>query len=705
MPVAEKLARDGLRYTRFHTTALCSPTRAALLTGRNHHSVGFGGLAEFATDSPGYDARRPESAATMARVLASDGYATAAFGKWHQVPVDEAGPDGPFDHWPTGEGFEKFYGFIGGHQSHWQPLLFDGTARVDPPRSPEEGYHLSADLVDQASDWIRDVRTDRPESPFFCYLAFGATHEPFHVPHEWVERYSGEFDHGWDRQRELTLARQKELGVVPDEAELAPWPSGVPRWDELTEDGQRAAAALMEVYAGFAEHMDAQVGRLVDALTDCGVLEDTLILYVLGDNGACPGGGTHGAVNIYGSFEGKLATPEQILAHADALGGIDTAPQYAMGWALAMDTPYQWFKLIASHYGGTRNGLVVHWPAGIEARDEVRHQWHHVIDLLPTILEAAGLPQPRIVDGVDQTPIEGTAMNYSFDDLDAPDRHTTQYFEILGSRGIYHDGWVACTPHRGERILSPGEDVWELYDTTVDWTQAHDIAELHPEKLSELQELFLVEAAKHNVFPLDDRQLRDFHVALRANYQKRRSMTFPAGTRAVRREVVPDVTNSSHTISARICVPDGGAAGVICAQGGRYCGWALYVNDGRLTYCHNLGAPPHFYLRAASSLSAGWHEVRYAFASDGGVLGAGGTCTLSVDGVCVAEGRIEKTLLEFFPDGEGFDVGLQLYSTVTDEIPVGDNSFTGTIDWVRIDIDGDVTRTPEDEERKALARQ
>src|SRR5579859_2139408 len=564
MPAAERLGQNGLRYTRFHTTSVCSPTRAALLTGRNHHSVGFGTLVDICTGRPGYDARRPASAATIARVLACNGYATGMFGKMHQTPPSEVTPTGPFDRWPTGEGFEKFYGFVGGEMNHWQPQLFNGTTRVEQPRTPEAGYHLSEDLVDAAIGWIRDVRTLRPQNRFFCYVPFGATHSPLHVPREWMEKYRGRFDHGWNEQRELTLRRQAAIGVVPKETELPPWPDEVPHWEELSEDERRGACALMELYAGYAEHMDAQVARLVDELEKLGVLDDTLLFYVLGDNGACHAAGVHGTHNHYMQYNTSSATPDQVLSHLEVLGGPETWPHYPVGWALAMDTPYQWWKSVASHYGGTRNGLIVHWPNGIAARNDLRHQWHHVIDVAPTILAAAGLAQPAIVDGVSQIPVQGTAMNYSFDAPDAADRHTTQYFEILGSRGIYHEGWVACAPHGPVywRDVSPSlhDDVWELYDTNQDWSQAHNVADLHPKKLQQLQELFLIEAARHNVLPIDGGPLP-------GHGGGPRSATFGPGVQALPQQVIPDVRNTSHRVSARITVPENGAAGVICAQG------------------------------------------------------------------------------------------------------------------------------------------
>jgi arylsulfatase len=710
MPVAERLADGGLRYTRFHTTGMCSPTRAALLTGRNHHSVGMGFVTGMATPPPGYNAEMPASAATIARVLTLNGYATGAFGKMHETPRHEITPIGPFDRWPTtGEGFERFYGFLGGEMNHWYPSLFDGTTPVEQPALPEDGYHLSEDLVDRAIDWVRDVRTVSPGRPFFCYLPFGATHAPLHVGPEWAEKYRGRFDHGWDRQRELTLERQRRLGVVSEGAELAPWVPGVPHWVQLSEAEQRAACALMELYAGFAEHMDAQVGRLVDALGEMSVLEDTLILYILGDNGASPEGGLTGTVNEYREWSGLHTTAEEILAESEKLGGPETWPHYPVGWAVAMDTPYQWLKQVASHYGGTRNGLIVSWPSEIAERGGLRHQWHHVTDLAPTILEAAGLPAPRFVDGVEQQAVDGIAMNYTFADAEAPDRRTKQYFEIIGNRGIYHDGWVACTAHvktpwnlSASEAVPFSDDRWELYDTRSDWTQARDLAAEHPERLERLKELFLIEAARNQVLPLDDRPF-----AVRRNARERGridSMTFHPRTRRLLHEAVPNVIGSSFTITAEIAAP-GEASGVICAQGGRFSGYSLYCNGAVLCFCMNVGGSVLSYVRATEPLAAGQHQIEFRFRYDGGGLGKGGDGALFVDGRQVGTGRIERTLVFQFPIGEDYNVGIDPLTPVTPEYPRFDNAFNGAIRWVRIDLGDGVAISPQQELEMELARQ
>ncbi|PVZ06972.1 arylsulfatase [Actinomycetospora cinnamomea] len=697
MPTAERLAADGLRYSRFHVTALCSPTRQALMTGRNHHSVGMGGTTEMATSAPGYTGFRPRSAATMARLLQANGYSTAAFGKWHQTPPSEISPVGPFDRWPTGEGFDHFYGFMACEMNHWYPLLYEGTTPVEPARRP--GYHLSEDLVDHALDWVRTQRTMTPERPFFTYLAFGASHAPLHVAPEWPERYRGRFDDGWDRERERTLARQKELGVVPEAAELAPWAEGVPHWDELGDDQRALAARFMETFAGFTEHADTQLGRFVAALEELGELDDTLFVYLLGDNGASGEGGLEGTLVEHRLGHGIVDDPAEMIGRIDTMGGPESYPIAPVGWALAMNTPYQWTKQVASHFGGTRDGLVVHWPRGIADHGGVRDQFHHVIDLLPTVLDCAGLPHPTSVDGVTQQPIEGVSMRYTFDAPDAPDRRRTQYFEVCGNRGIYHEGWTAVTRHGTPWQMVPTgprsfrDDVWELYDTRTDWSQAHDLAGRHPEKLAALRELFLIEAAKYQVFPLDDRVTERENPGLAGRLDLlagRRSVTYHGRTRRLIEETTPNVKNTSHTVVADIDVPDtadgSDAEGVIVAQGGRFGGWALYCLGGRACYVYNYFGMRLHTLRAAQPMAPGRHEVRMDFCYDGGGLGRGGTAVLSVDGVKVAHGTVEATIPYYFSFDETLDVGVDLGTPVSDDYPAVGNEFGGRVHTVRIDL-------------------
>ncbi|SDK71274.1 arylsulfatase [Actinopolyspora mzabensis] len=714
MPTADRLAEGGLRYTRFHVTAVCSPTRQSLLTGRNHHSVGMGVTTEMASAAPGYNGIRPLSAGTMGQILSGNGYNTAAFGKWHQTPARDVSVAGPFDRWPTGEGFEKFYGFLCAEMNHWYPVLFDGTTPVEPDRGPEDGYHLSEDLVDRAIDWVRDQKSLKPETPFFAYLPFGATHAPYHVPKEYRDKYRGRFDHGWDRQREITLERQKELGVVPPETELAPWAEGVPHWDELSEQEQESAASLMELYAGFAEHTDDQIGRLVNELEQQGELDNTLFVYILGDNGASAEGGLGGTLNEHRHASGIPDDAETINRHREELGDATTHAHYPVGWALAMNTPYQWTKQVASHFGGTRDGMIVHWPRGIADRGGIRDQFHHVIDVLPTVLEAAGIPQPDEVNGVTQQPVEGTSMLYSFNDASAAERRRIQYFEMVGNRGIYHDGWMAVTRHGTPwDMVQDGtrhyfdDDRWELYDTNVDWSQAHDLAAEHPGKLRELQQLFLVEASRYNVFPLDDRMTERENpreAGRRDLHGDRRSITFHASASRLTEETAPNVKNRSHTLTARIEVPESGADGVLVAQGGRFGGWSLYVHQGRACYAYNYFGLELYRVSTDEPLPTGEHEIVLDFAYDGGGVGMGGIATLHVDGEQRGQQRVGGTIPYYFAFDETFDIGVDRASPVTDDYPPVDNAYTGTLHSVRVDLGDDLHSDSDSERDRELFR-
>ncbi len=513
-PNFDALAADAVRYTRFHTTALCSPTRQALLTGRNHHSVGMGGITEIATSAPGYTSMLPNTMAPLAETLKLNGYSTAQFGKCHEVPVWETSPMGPFNHWPAGGGgFEYFYGFIGGEDNQWNPALYEGLTPVEPPKTPEEGYHLTEDLADHAISWVRQQKALMPDKPFFMYFAPGATHAPHHVPKEWIDKYKGKFAHGWDKQREITFARQKELGVIGPDAELTIRHAEIPAWDDMDPALRPVLEREMEVYAAFMEHTDHHAGRVIDAIKDLGVYDDTLVFVIIGDNGASAEGTLQGAFNEMANFNGMgaLETPEFMMSKLDEFGSPSAYNHFAVGWAWAMDTPYQWTKQVASHWGGTRTGTIVRWPKMIKDKGGIRNQFCHVIDLAPTVLEAADIPEPTFVHGVQQSPYEGKSMVYSFADADAPERHDVQYFEMFGNRGIYYKGWSAVTKHStpwlmvGQQKPAFDDDVWELYDGTNDWSQAHDLSKEMPDKLAELQRQWLIEATRYNVLPLDDR--------------------------------------------------------------------------------------------------------------------------------------------------------------------------------------------------------
>jgi arylsulfatase len=719
-PTAERLAVDGLKLNRFHTTALCSPTRAALLSGRNHHTVGMGGITEIATSAPGYNSIRPNTCAPLAETLKLNGYSTAQFGKCHEVPVWETSPMGPFDSWPTGGGgFEYFYGFVAGETNQYYPAIYEGTIAVEPPKSPEEGYHFTEDMTDKAIGWIRQQKSLTPDKPFFVYFAPGATHAPHQVPTEWSDKYRGKFDGGWDALREATLARQKELGVVPPETELTERHEEIPAWEEMPDELKPVLARQMEIYAGFLEHTDFHIGRLVDALEDLGILEDTLVYYIVGDNGASAEGTVNGTFNEIFVFNGAshLETPEFMASKIDKFGGPEAYNHYAVGWAHAMDTPYQWTKQVASHWGGTRNGTIVHWPRGFRARGEVRQQFHHVIDIAPTVLEAAGIPEPTLVHGVEQRPYEGVSMLYAFDDANAAERRTTQYFEMFCNRGIYHEGWTAVTRHSTPWVVagdlpSFAEDTWELYDTTSDWSQAHDVAAELPEKLAELKLLWHDEAVNYNVLPLDDRRIERFNPDLAGRPQLVRgdSQLLFGGMSRLSESSVVNIKNKSHSVTAELHVPDGGADGVIISQGGAFAGWSLYVKGGKLKYVYNFLGLQHFTVEGSSEIPAGAHQVRMEFAYDGGGLAKGGTVTLYVDGDEVGEGRIEATIPMIFSGDETCDVGSDTGSPVALDYTPETSRFTGTVEWVQIGVaeaaeDLDHFISPEERLRVAMARQ
>jgi arylsulfatase A-like enzyme len=765
-PTLQKLADDGLRFNRFHTTALCSPTRAALLSGRNHHSVHTGCITELATGFPGYDGQWPKEAASVAEVLRSNRYATAAFGKWHNTPDHELGVGGPYERWPSGKGFDYFYGFQGGESNQWFTPLFENTAPIEMPHDNPK-WHLSEALAERAIGWIGQQKAVAPDTPFFIYFAPGAAHAPHHVSKEWADKYKGKFDQGWDKQRELTFENQKKLGIIPKDTKLTPRPDSIPSWDSRSADEKRLYARMQEVFAGFLEHVDAQVGKVVDAIDQMGLRDDTLIIYIVGDNGPSAEGTLAGTLNVMRTMLGLEDDPSEMVKHIDEIGGpqfenhypvgwcwagsspfqwmkqvashfggtrnglvmswpkgikdrgglrsqfhhvIDIAPtildiagipeprevngvaqkpiegismaytfddrdaagrritqyfemfgnralyhdgwvagclhgkapwitagsvsfdsdkwelykannHYAVGWAHALNTPYQWTKQVASHFGGTRNGAIVHWPKGIKAKGQVRSQFHHVIDVAPTILDAARLPEPTYVHGVMQEPMHGVSMRYSFDDAKAAERHETQYFEMLCNRGIYHKGWTAVTHHGGPPWIVTGkqpplnDDVWELYDTTKDWSQARDLAKQMPDKLEEMKRLFELEASKYNVFPLDDRKAERANpdIAGRPAVVQGSSQLLFANMRRIQENAVINTKNKSHSVSAEIEVPKEGATGVIVAQGGAMGGWALYAHDGLLKYAYTFLGIQHTTIGATSTLPAGTHQVRMEF--------------------------------------------------------------------------------------------
>jgi arylsulfatase len=690
-PTLDSLAQNGLRYTNFHTTALCSPTRAALKAGRNHHTVNMGFITEMATGLPGNTGQIPNATAPVAEMLRLNGYSTAAFGKWHETAAWEASVSGPFDRWPTRQGFDKFYGFIGGETNQWAPYLYDGVAPVELPHDPN--YHFMTDMTDKAVAWIEYQKALTPDKPFFVYFAPGATHAPHHVPKEWIDKWKGKFDQGWDKLREETLARQIQMGIVPPGTKLAPKPPAIKDWDTLSADEQRLFTHQVEVFAAYLDYTDHEIGRMLKAIDETGETDNTLVFYIAGDNGTSGEGGENGMFNEYTYFNGVQEKVPDLLKLLDKWGGPETYPHMAAGWSVALDAPFGWMKQVASDFGGTRNGMVVQWPKGIKAKNGIRTQFGHVIDIAPTILEAAGLPEPKVVNGTPQIPIEGVSMVYTFDDANAKDRHTTQYFEIAGNRAIYHEGWLARTIHKAPWEAKPRNplqnDAWELYDVRSDFSLANDLAAKNPQQLAEMQTLFMKEAEKHHVLPLDDRV---FERALAAEVGRpdlmagRTSLTLAEGMTGMMENVFINVKNKSKTITAEVEVPQGGGNGTIIAQGGRFGGWSLYVKDGVPAYDYNFLGLQRSSVAAAKPLPAGKATIRFDFAYDGG-MGKGGTGTLYVNDEQVARGRIDITQAMIFSADETADVGIDLGTPVVESIGAEAKSrFTGHIPKVTVEV-------------------
>jgi arylsulfatase len=681
----------------------------------------MGAITEVATGAPGYCSVLPNTMAPLAKTLKLNGYNTAQFGKCHEVPVWETSPVGPFNAWPTGGGgFEYFYGFIGGEANQWYPTLYEGTTPVEPKKTPEEGYHLVEDMTDKTMNWIGQQRALAPDKPFFVYFAPGATHAPHHVPKEWADKYKGKFDQGWDKLREETFARQKKLGVIPADCQLTARHGEIPAWDAMPEAMKPVLRRQMEVYAGFMEYTDHHVGRLLDSLKKLNIADDTLVYYIIGDNGASAEGTINGAYNEMANFNGLagLETPEFLMARLDKLGGPESYNHYAVGWAHAMNTPYQWTKQVASHWGGTRNGTIVSWPKGIKAKGELRSQFSHVIDVAPTILEAAGIPEPVSVEGIQQDPIEGVSMLYAFNDTKAPERHETQYFEMFGNRGIYHKGWTAVTKHGtpwilvGRKVVPLDDDVWELYDTSKDWSQANDLSKQMPEKLHELQRLWLIEATRYKVLPVDDRVAEKMNpdLAGRPVLIKGKTQILFGGMGRLSENCVLNIKNKSHSVTAEIVVPDKGAEGVIIAQGANIGGWSLYAKGGKLKYCYNVAGVNHYFAESAGAIPAGEHQVRMEFAYAGGGLGKGGKVTLYIDGKKVGEGEVPVTQAMVFSADDGCDVGEDSGAPVSPDYGPKGNGFNGQVKGVQLAIADaaesvDHLINPEDAIRIAMARQ
>ncbi len=693
-PAFDRLANNGLRYNQFHTTALCSPTRASLLSGRNHHAVNVGSVMEIATGFPGNNGRRPANALYVAETLRQNGYSTAAFGKWHETAPWEVSVSGPYTRWPTNSGFDKFYGFIGGETNQYNPLIYDGVTKVE--KKDNDDYHFTTDMTDEAINWVKFQQAMTPDKPFMIYFATGAVHAPHHAPKEWIEKYKGKFDDGWDKLREETFARQKALGIIPENTVLAPKPEGLKDWDQLSENEQKLFAIQMETFAGFTEHTDNEVGRLIDAIDEIGALDNTLFIYIMGDNGSSAEGGLTGTFNEMVNLNGLFGTEtiEGMLAKADDWGSAESFPHMSAAWAVATDVPFTWTKQVAGDYGGTRNGMVMHWPKGFESKGEIRTQWHHVNDIAPTILEATNIPAPNKINGVVQRPMDGVSMLYSTDNSEALDRHTTQYFEMFGNRAIYQDGWLARVVHRVPWEKAPinalADDVWELFNTNEDFSLSNNLAGSDPQKLEELKILFEQEAIKNNVFPIDDRVFERFNAKIAGRPDlmgDRKSLVLAHGMTGIMENAFLNVKNTSISITAQLDLK-GNDKGIILCQGGQFGGWALYMDDGKPAYTYNWFGLEHYTIKSNTSLPAGDAVVSLKFDYDGDGFGKGGLASIYVNDEKVAEGRVDKTQPMIFSADETADVGkddaTQVVSIFDD---AEDSEFSGYVKSVEIVID------------------
>lgn len=689
----DSIASEGLVYNNFHTTAVSSPTRTAIKSGRNHHVGNMGGIIESATAFPGNTGQIPNDVAPVAEMLRLNGYNTAAFGKWHELAAWEVSVAGPYDRWPTHQGFEKFYGFLGGETNQWAPFIYDGTIPVELPEDPD--YHFLPDMTNQAIDWMKFQNALAPDKPFFMYYAPGATHAPHHVPEEWIDRWIGKFDGGWDVMRQEILDRQIASGIVPAGTELAPRPEGIPSWDSLSEDQKTLFAHQFAVFAAFLDYTDHYVGELIDAIEKTGELDNTLLFLVYGDNGTSAEGGTNGMFSEMTYFNGVQEQVGDMLEKLDKWGGPETYPHMAGGWAVAMDTPYTWTKQVASDFGGTKVGMAVRWPEGFSSQNELRNQFHHVIDVAPTILEAAGVPEPVSVNGTKQRPMDGVSMVYTFDEAEADDQHTIQYFEMFGNRAIYEDGWLARTIHKAPWEAHPRrdleDDIWELFDTREDFSLVNDLSGQYPEKMAAMQALFLEEASRNYALPIDDRTIERMNAATAGRpdlMDGRTSLTLAGGMTGMSENVFINIKNNSKRITAEIEVPeDEDANGIIIAQGGRFGGWALYVLDGVLAYDYNFVGLERYTVAASEKLEPGTNMIVFDFAYDGGGLAKGGDGTLYINGEKVAEGRIDRTQPMVFSADETADVGVDLATPVVESIGAERESrFNGTITSVTVQI-------------------
>ena len=695
-PTMDRLSKSGIRYNNFNTTSLCSPTRMSIKTGRNHHTTNTGSIMETSTAFPGNTGALPGSVAPLAETLRLNGYSTAAFGKWHETAAWETSVSGPFDRWPTHQGFDKFYGFIGGETDQWAPLIFDGVTRINPPTT--EGYHFTTDMTNQAINWVKAQQSLTPDKPFFVYFATGAVHAPHHVSKEWSDKYKGKYDKGWDVVREETMANEKAMGVIPQNTKLPKKPKDIPDWKSLSDNQRKLFARQAEVFSGFMEMTDYEVGRLLDAIEEIGELDNTLFIFVAGDNGTSAEGGPSGMYNEMTFFNAVVEEVDDLLPLMDNWGDESTFPHMSRGWAVAFDSPFKWTKQVASDFGGTRTGMIVHYPDMIKDKNGIRSQFTHAVDIAPTILEVTGLPEPKVVNGVPQVPIEGVSFAYSFNDADAAERHTIQYFELFGNRALYYDGWYARTIHRApwEMTNLPDleDDVWELYNTKEDFSLYTNLADKYPERLKDMQDLFMWQAEKYHVLPIDDRVIERTNAAIAGRPDlmgDRKSLTLYEGMNGMMENTFINIKNQSFSITANIVVPEKGAKGVILTQGGRFGGWSLYMKDGVPGFTYNWLGLERFVMAGSDVLPSGSATIKMDFDYDGEAgdgKGLGGDAKLYLDGKKIASMHIDKTQPNLYSADETADVGMDNQTPVALGIGYGpaETKFTGRIDKMVIEV-------------------
>jgi arylsulfatase A-like enzyme len=692
-PALDRIAKAGLRYTEFNSTALCSPTRAALITGRNHHSTGFGVITELSTGFPGYDSIIGADNATVGRILKDNGYATSWFGKNHNTPAYQYTVAGPFNQWPVGMGFDYFYGFMGGETDQWTPYLFQNNKQIFPWIG-KPGYNLTTDMADEAIGYMKELNAAAPDKPFFVYYVPGGSHSPHQPKAEWVEKFKGKFDMGWNAMREEIFANQKRLGVIPENAKLTEWPDSLPKWDTLSADQKKLFARQAEVYAGYTAYTDHEIGRVIQAVEDMGQLDNTLIIYIDGDNGTSPEGTLSGTPNQYTSYNGILDFPiEEQLKFYDAWGSAGTYPHMAVAWSWAFDTPFKYTKQIASHFGGTRQGLAISWPNRIKDVGGIRHQFHHIIDIVPTILDAAGIKAPEVVDGIKQKPIEGLSMAYTFDkaNANAPSKRKTQYFEMIANRGIYNDGWYAnTTPPHGPWVLNaplpePKDYKWELYNLTEDYSQANDLAAKMPGKLKEMQKLFAQEATKYNVLPLNNDTFARALAPRPSATAGRTEFTYTGVNQGINSSNAPNILGRSYTMTAEIDVPQSGGDGMIATMGGRWGGWGFYMLKGKPVFHYNMLILAQYHWEGSDVLTQGKHTLAFDYTYDGPGIAKGGNGTLKVDGEVVATAKQANSISFLQVADETFDVGVDTRTGVSQDYQVP-FAFDGKIDRLTIKL-------------------